>query len=253
MTNRYKLTLEYDGSGYSGWQKQPDAPTIQRALEQAVLQFCGEHCDVIGAGRTDAGVHATGQTAHVDLPKDYDPYKVMQGLNYHMLATAPCISVLNAEPVPDDFHARFSAIRRYYRYRIINRRARLAIDLGRAWQIGDVLNTEAMQEGAAHLIGHHDFTSFRDSECQAKSPIKTLDYLQITRAGEDIFITTHARSFLHHQVRNIVGTLVLVGKGHWQAGEVKTALEAKHRTAAGPTAPPDGLYLTKVEYPADLI
>ncbi len=246
---RFKLTIEYDGSNYAGWQKQSDQPTVQQALEEAVLQLCGEHCDVVGAGRTDAGVHATGQVAHVDLPKDYDSYRVMQGLNYHMLATAPAVCILDAQAVPDDFHARFSATRRYYRYRIVNRPARLAIDLGRAWQVsGEHLDEQAMQIAANHLLGHHDFSSFRDSKCQAKSPLKTLDNLTVTRSGEDIIITTHARSFLHHQVRNMVGTLVLVGKGRWEPDEVKKALEARDRIAAGPTCPPDGLYLTKVEY-----
>ena len=245
---RFKLTIEYDGSGYAGWQKQPDVPTIQQALEEAVERFCGTRCEVVGAGRTDAGVHATGQVAHVDLPKDYEPYKVMQGLNFHMMESAPSIAVLEAVAVPDDFHARFSATKRYYRYRITNRRARVAIDLGRAWQVGEPLDIAAMHEGAAHLIGHHDFTSFRDSECQAKSPKKTLESLEITQSGEDVTITTHARSFLHHQVRNMVGTLVLVGKGRWHPDEVKKALDAKDRAAAGPTAPPDGLYLTRVEY-----
>lgn len=245
---RFKLTIEYDGSGFCGWQKQPDAMSIQQRLEEAVAAFCGEAREVIGAGRTDAGVHATGQVAHVDLPRDYDPYKVMQGINYHMIASAPAISVLAAEPVTDEFHARFSATRRHYRYRITNRRARLAVDLGRSWQVAEPLNLSAMRAGAAHLIGNHDFTSFRDSECQAKSPVKTLDHFSITSHGEDIVITTHARSFLHHQVRNMVGTLVLVGKGRWHPDEVKTALEACDRTAAGPTAPPDGLYLTQVEY-----
>jgi tRNA pseudouridine38-40 synthase len=239
VTHRYKLTLEYDGSTYSGWQKQPDTPTIQHALEAAVIELCGEPCEVVGAGRTDAGVHALGQVAHVDLPKDYDPYKVMQGLNYHMLATAPAICVLDAVAVPEDFHARFSATKRYYRYRITNRRARLAVDFGRAWQIGEPLNIAAMRAGAAHLVGHHDFTSFRE---------KTLESLEITKFGEDVTITTHARSFLHHQVRNMVGTLVLVGKGRWQPDDIKTALAARNRASAGPTAPPDGLYLTKVDY-----
>lgn len=248
MTNRYKLTLEYDGSGYAGWQKQPDVPSIQGALEEAVAAFCGEACEVVGAGRTDAGVHATGQVAHVNLPKDFDAYKVMQGLNYHMVASNPAISVLNAEPVPEDFHARFSATRRYYRYRIVNRRSRLAIDLGRAWQVGEALDINAMREGAKFLLGSHDFTSFRDSECQAKSPVKTLDRLDIVQMEDDIIITTDARSFLHHQVRNMVGTLVLVGKGKWEPAQVKEALDARDRKAAGPTAPPDGLYLVRVEY-----
>ncbi len=245
---RFKLTIEYDGSNYAGWQKQPDQPSVQQALEEAVMQLCGEHCDVVGAGRTDSGVHATGQVAHVDLPKDYEPYKVMQGLNYHMLANAPAVAILDAQAVPDDFHARFSATKRYYRYRITNRRARVAIDLGRAWQVGEPLNLEAMRAGAAHLVGHHDFTSFRDSECQAKSPEKTLESLDISQTGEDVVITTHARSFLHHQVRNMVGTLVLVGKGRWHPDEIKKALEARNRAAAGPTCPPDGLYLTRVDY-----
>jgi tRNA pseudouridine38-40 synthase len=246
---RFKLTLEYDGSHYSGWQKQPDVPSIQQSLEEAVEQFCGEFCEVVGAGRTDAGVHATGQAAHVDLPKDYDAYKVMQGLNYHMIASAPGISVLDAEAVPDEFHARFSATRRYYRYRITNRPARLAIDLGRAWHVsGEQLDASAMQEAASLILGHHDFSSFRDSKCQAKSPMKTLDSLDVTRVGEDVFITSDARSFLHHQVRNMVGSLVMVGKGKWQPDDMKKALEARDRTAAGPTAPPDGLFLTRVDY-----
>lgn len=248
MTHRYKLTIEYDGSGFAGWQKQPDVPSVQQSLEEAVAKFCGELCEVVGAGRTDAGVHALGQVAHVDLPTEYDAYKVMQGLNFHMLESARAIAVLDAEPVSDEFHARFSAIRRHYRYRIVNRRARAAIESGLVWQVGEPLNVEAMQEGAAHLLGHHDFTSFRDSECQAKSPMKTLDRLDVTQDDEHITITTDARSFLHHQVRNIVGTLVLVGKGRWEPVQVKEALDARDRAAAGPTAPPDGLYLTKVEY-----
>jgi len=245
---RFKLTIEYDGSGYSGWQKQPDMPSVQEAIEQAVRELCGEYCNVVGAGRTDAGVHATGQVAHVDLPKDYEPYKVMQALNYHMLATAPGIAILDAEVAPDSFHARFSATKRYYRYRITNRRARAAIDLGRSWQVGEPLNISAMREAAKYLVGHHDFTSFRDSECQSKSPEKTLESLEINGEGENVTITTHARSFLHHQVRNMVGTLVLVGKGRWEPIQVKEALDAKDRAAAGPTCPPDGLYLTRVEY-----
>lgn len=245
---RFKLTIEYDGSSYSGWQKQTDRPSIQTALENAVEQFCGERCGVVGAGRTDAGVHATGQVAHVDLPKDYDPYKVMQGINYHMIISAPAVAVLHAEPVPDEFHARFKATQRFYRYRIINRRARLAVDLGRAWQVAEPLDVAAMREGANYLLGTHDFTSFRHSECQAKTPVKTLDRLDIVQMGEEIIITTDARSFLHHQVRNMVGTLALVGRGRWEPEQVKTALEAKDRASGGPTAPPDGLCLVGVSY-----
>lgn len=245
---RFKLTIEYDGTGYSGWQKQPDVPSIQQSLEEAVTAFCGEACDVVGSGRTDAGVHALGQVAHVDLPKDADPYRVMQGINYHMRELSPCIAVVDTEAVPDDFHARFSATRRYYRYRIVNRRARLAMELNRAWQIAEPLNEQTMQEAANHLLGQHDFTSFRDSQCQAKSPIKTLDTLTVRRFEDEIIITADARSFLHHQVRNMVGTLALVGKGKWEPIQVKEALHAKNRVAAGPTCPADGLYLIKIDY-----
>jgi tRNA pseudouridine38-40 synthase len=247
---RYKLTIEYDGTHYAGWQKQPDRPSIQESIEAALLKFCNEPVEVCGAGRTDAGVHATGQVAHIDLTKAYNPYNVMQGINFHLFGEreTSSIAIVKAEPTADDFHARFSATRRYYVYRIINRRARLALESGRAWQIGETLDVEAMQKAAKELLGHHDFTSFRDSECQAKSPVKTLDYLDIKRYGEEIRISTHARSFLHHQVRIIVGTLIQVGKGKWTVVDVKKALDAKDRAQAGPTAPPDGLYLIQVDY-----
>jgi tRNA pseudouridine38-40 synthase len=292
---RYKLTIEYDGTGYAGWQKQPDRPSIQQAIENALEKFCGGAVEVCGAGRTDAGVHATAQVAHIDLSKAWEPYKVMQGINFYLFnpdphpdplpkreresqavpspdinsitqeekkltapspfqgegrdeGLSPRIAITNAEQVPDDFHARFSATRRFYVYRIINRRARLGLDHGRAWQVPETLNVEAMQQAANHLLGHHDFTSFRDSECQAKSPMKTLGSLEIKRYGDEIRILTHARSFLHHQVRIMVGTLVQVGKGRWSEHDVKRALEAKNRSAAGPTAPPEGLYLVGVGY-----
>ncbi|MCE2926825.1 MAG: tRNA pseudouridine(38-40) synthase TruA [Rickettsiales bacterium] len=267
---RYKLTIEYNGSGFAGWQKQPDRPSIQETIETATQKFSGEKIEVVGAGRTDAGVHATGQVAHIDLAKHYEPYKVMQGINFYLFQnTIPSetegtfqpldssasthdninkIAITNAQIVADDFHARFSATRRFYVYRIINRRARLGLDNGRAWQVPESLDIEAMQQAANHLLGHHDFTSFRDSECQAKSPLKTLDSLEVRRYGDEIRILTHARSFLHHQVRIIVGTLVQVGKGRWTADDVKQALEAKDRSAAGPTAPPEGLYLVGVAY-----
>jgi len=251
---RFKLTLEYDGTHYAGWQKQPDRPSIQETIESAVTKFCGETVEVMGAGRTDAGVHATAQVAHLDLSKDWDPYKVMQGINFYLFGAdeeAPNISrisVIKAEKVADDFHARFSATRRYYTYRIVNRRARLGLDHGRAWQVVEPLNIDAMQEAANHLLGKHDFTSFRDSQCQAKSPVKTLDYLDIKRFGDEVRISTHARSFLHHQVRIMTGTLALVGKGKWPPADMKKALEAKNRSDAGPTAPPEGLYLVGVSY-----
>lgn len=254
---RYRLTIEYDGTGLNGWQKQPDRPSVQERIETALRKFCGEQVEVVGAGRTDAGVHASAQVAHIDLPNDVDPFKVMQGINYYLFVpegkeTADDadnrIAITRAETVPDDFHARFSAVRRHYLYRIINRRARLGLERGRAWHVVEELNIAAMQEAAKHLLGKHDFTSFRDSECQAKSPEKTLDHLQITHNGDQIWITTNARSFLHHQVRIMVGTLVQVGKGRWQPYDVLAALRARDRAKAGPTAPPEGLYLVKVDY-----
>ncbi len=252
---RYKLMIEYDGTGYAGWQKQPDRPSIQQALEDAVQKFCGQAVEVCGAGRTDAGVHAIAQVAHIDLPNATDCYKIMQGINFHLYPAAEQdlprhehISVILAENVADDFHARFSATRRHYLYRIINRRARLGLEAGRAWQVAETLDIKAMQEAADTLVGYHDFTSFRDSECQAKSPEKTLDSLKIKQIGSEVHIVTHARSFLHHQVRIMTGTLVQVGKGRWSAKDVEKALAAKDRAAAGPTAPPEGLYLVGVEY-----
>lgn len=246
---RYKLILEYDGSPYIGWQKQDGQKSVQGELEAALRKFCGERAEIVGAGRTDAGVHATAQIAHVDLAKPYDPFQIMQGTNFHLFAeSGNRISVLAAEQAADDFHARFSAKGRHYFYHIVGRRARLALDAGRAWQIVEPLDVEAMRQAAQYLVGNHDFTSFRDSMCQAKSPVKTLDTLDTRQNGENIVITASARSFLHHQVRIMVGTLVLVGKGKWRPDDVKRALDAKDRKAAGPTAPPDGLYLVGVDY-----
>lgn len=251
---RYKLTLEYDGKAYAGWQKQDHMPSIQQSIEEALFAFCGEPVEVHGAGRTDAGVHAAAQVAHIDLNCERDPYNIMQGINFYLFgghSETPNhnrIAITQVEKTGDDFHARFSAVRRHYVYRIINRRARLALEAGRAWHISEPLNEVAMNEAAQQLLGQHDFTSFRDTQCQAKSPLKTLDHMRVWRNGELILIETNARSFLHHQVRIMVGTLAMVGKGKWQPADVKTALEAKNRAAAGPTAPPDGLYLTKVDY-----
>ncbi len=258
---RYKLTIEYDGSAYCGWQRQIGQSSVQESLEIAAFKFGGVETEVIGAGRTDSGVHATAQVAHVDLPKPLSAFRVMQGINYYLFNpegnnpeettdTAPAnrIAVIGAEEVSEEFHARFSAKRRYYRYRIINRRARLGLEAGRAWHVVEELDTGIMQEAANLLLGHHDFTSFRDTACQAKSPVKTLEKLEITRNGEEIIVYTYARSFLHHQVRIMVGTLAMAGKGKWTPDDVKHALEARDRTQAGPTAPPDGLYLTGVDY-----
>ena len=243
---RYKLILEYDGAGFVGWQGQDNGPSVQAALEAAVLGFCGEAVTVQGAGRTDAGVHALGQVAHIDLAKPAEADTLRDALNAHLKPAA--VVVLAAEVVDDDFHARFSAVERAYRYRIVNRRARLALDRGRAWFVPQPLDAAAMHDAASALIGHHDFTSFRASQCQAKSPVKTLDALAVIRDGQELRIEVRARSFLHHQVRNMVGTLKLVGEGKWSRAEVARALEARDRSAAGPTAPAEGLYLVAVRY-----
>jgi len=243
---RFKLTIEYDGTPYVGWQRQDNGPSVQGALEAAVRGYCQVDALVQGAGRTDAGVHALGQVAHVDLPRNDPPDVVAKALNAHLRPDP--ISVLRAEEVNEDFHARFSATGRGYEYRILNRRAPPSLDVNRVWWIAAPLDTDAMHVAAQVLVGHHDFTTFRASECQAESPVKTLDELNVSRQGENIVITAKARSFLHHQVRNMVGTLRWVGDGKWNAGDVKRALEARDRSAGGPTAPADGLYLVNVRY-----
>jgi tRNA pseudouridine38-40 synthase len=243
---RYKLTVEYDGTGLVGWQRQPEGLSVQAALETAVARFCGEAVTVHGAGRTDAGVHALAQVAHVDLARAHPADTIRGALNYHLRPAS--ISVLAAEPVADDFHARISARERRYRYRILNRRPPPVLDRNRVWHVAPPLDLAAMQEGASNLVGRHDFSTFRDSLCQAKSPVKTLDALELNRCGDEIRIEARARSFLHHQVRNMVGTLKLVGLGRWQPGDVATALEARDRRAGGPTAPAAGLYLVDVRY-----
>jgi len=243
---RWKLTIEYDGGPFVGWQRQDNGPSVQAALEDAVRGFCGETREVAAAGRTDAGVHALGQVAHVDIEKPATGDKVRDALNYY-LREVP-VSVLLAEAVPDDFHARFSAVERRYLYRILARRAPPTVDRGRVWHVRHTVDAEAMHEAAQILVGRHDFTSFRATLCQAKSPVKSLDELRVTRVGEEVHLTARARSFLHHQVRNMTGTLVQVGLGRWTAADVRTALDARDRSAAGPTAPPDGLYLTGVGY-----
>jgi tRNA pseudouridine38-40 synthase len=243
---RYKLTIEYDGTGFVGWQVQAQGVSIQGLLQAAVEAFTGDRTEVRGAGRTDAGVHALGQVAHADLAKDWDTDTVRDALNAH-LRPHP-VAVLKAEKVADDFDARFSARRRHYAYRIVNRRADLALDRNRAWRVPRPLDARAMHEAAQRLVGKHDFTTFRSTECQAKSPIKTLDRLDVAREGEEIRCIVCARSFLHNQVRSMVGSLVHVGEGKWSADELSAALAARDRTACGQVAPPEGLYLVRVEY-----
>jgi len=244
---RYKLTIEYDGSPFAGWQIQAADLTVQGVLTAAIAAFSGERAMVQGAGRTDAGVHARGQVAHVDLARGWDTDTVRDALNAH-LRPHP-IAVLSAEKIGDDFNARTSAVKRHYLYRIVNRRADLALDLRRAWRVPRRLDTEAMQAAAQRLVGKHDFTTFRSTECQAKSPVKTLDALDVARDGDEVIVTTSARSFLHNQVRSMVGSLALVGDGKWSADDLSRALAARDRTACGPVAPPDGLYLMRVDYP----
>lgn len=243
---RWKLTIEYDGAPFSGWQRQDNGPSVQACVEQAILKLTGEAVTIAAAGRTDAGVHAFGQVAHADIVKVLAPDKMRDALNAH-LRPHP-IAVLEAVIAADDFHARFQAKARHYLYRIVNRRAPLTLDAGRAWQVQADLDAEAMHAAAQYLVGHHDFTTFRAAECQAKSPVKTLDVLRVARHGEEITISASARSFLHHQVRSMVGTLKQVGIGKWRPVEVREALEARDRSACGPVAPADGLYLVRVDY-----
>ena len=243
---RYKLLLEYDGSRFVGLQAQANGPSVQSTLETAITSFCGETVRIHAAGRTDAGVHALGMVVHVDLAMPRPIERIEGALNFYLRDQG--IAVLGAQQVSNDFHARFSAIRRTYLYRIINRRAPLTLDCGKAWHVVPPLDDEAMHMAAQRLVGHHDFTTFRHAQCQAQSPMKTLDHLVVERDGGEIFIHAAARSFLHHQVRSMVGTLRLVGEGKWTADDVTCALEARDRTACGPTAPPDGLYFVAADY-----
>lgn len=243
---RYKITIEYDGRPYAGWQRQADQPSVQEELEKAAAKLNGAPVTIQGAGRTDSGVHATGQVAHLDIQKDIPAEKVMDALNFHLKPNP--IAILKSEAVDEDFHARFSAKERFYLYRISNRRAPLALDAGFAWKVGAALDAEAMHAAAQALVGHHDFTTFRDSQCQADSPMKTLNAISVTRLGEEVHVRCRALSFLHRQVRSMVGSLVEVGRGKENTLWVRKILEAADRSACGPVAPPDGLHLTRVDY-----
>ncbi|HTQ14649.1 MAG TPA: tRNA pseudouridine(38-40) synthase TruA [Rhizomicrobium sp.] len=243
---RYRLTVEYDGAGFVGWQRQDNGPSVQGALEEAIFRLSSETVTVTSAGRTDAGVHAMGQVAHFDLDKSYAAEKVRDALNHYLRPAR--VAVLEAHEAAPDFHARFLATARHYLYRIVCRRAPLALDAGRAWHVVKDLDAEAMHQAAQALVGRHDFTTFRAAECQANSPIKTLDRLDVRRAGGEMHIEASARSFLHHQVRSMVGSLKLVGEGKWRPRDLADALAAKDRAACGPVAPPGGLYLVKVDY-----
>lgn len=250
---RYAFKIEYDGGPFAGWQRQADQPSVQGAIEAALAKLEPREHTIAAAGRTDAGVHATAQVAHADLEKDWAPFRLSEALNFH-LKPAP-VAILACAQVADDWHARFSATERRYLFRLAQRRAPMTHDRGLVWRVNNPLDAEAMREGAAHLIGHHDFTSFRSSICQAASPVKTLDEIRIEEIeiphGREFRFHLRARSFLHNQVRSIVGTLERVGAGAWAPVQVKEALEARDRAACGPVCPPDGLYLCGVGYPKD--
>lgn len=248
---RWKMTVEYDGGRYSGWQRQDGAgvTTIQQVIEDAIFGYCQQRLTAHVAGRTDAGVHALGQVFHVDLPeRDITPFELGKAINAHLFHARERVAVMRAEKVGDDFHARFSARSKLYTYRILRRSAPPTVDFGKVWHFRRDLDVAAMRAGAAHLLGIHDFTTFRDSQCQAKSPVKTLDRIELETVGDEIRVHVEGRSFLHHQVRNMVGTLTLVGDGKWQPDDIRTALEARDRAKGGPTAPPDGLYLVRIDY-----
>lgn len=250
---RYALLVEYHGAPFAGWQRQTSLPSVQGAIEAALAKLSPGPHTIAAAGRTDAGVHATGQVAHCDLPSDWDPFRLSEALNYHLKPDP--VAILDCALVADDWHARFDAVERQYLFRLISRRAPLTSEAGQMWRVNHDLDAQAMQAGADHLLGQHDFTTFRSSICQAKSPVKTLDALRIEvvpRAiGTEYRFHVRARSFLHNQVRSFVGTLERVGAGAWQPGDVARALAARDRAACGPVCPPQGLYLAGVRYPTD--
>ena len=246
---RYKVTLEYDGTDLIGWQENRQGPSVQSIMKDAIEKFCAVRTDVVAAGRTDAGVHAAAMVAHFDLPRDFDANTVMRAVNFYL--TDKPVSILSCEIVPDDFHARFDCIARHYKYVVLNRGAAPVLDKNRVWWVPRKLDIDAMRTAAAKLVGNHDFTSFRASECQAKSPIKTLDVAHVTRDGDKIIFEFSARSFLHHMVRNIVGTLVEIGLG--KPYDIDEIFAAKNRSAAGPTAPASGLYFIGADYSTDAV
>lgn len=247
MTTRFRLTVEFDGRSFMGWQRQSHGPSVQAALEAAAFAILGEPVSVHAAGRTDAGVHGLGMVAHVDVKKSMTPYRLMEALNARLRPNP--VAVLECEPVASDFHARFSCIARHYEYRIVNRRAPLTLGAGQVWRIARMLDSDAMQAAAQCLVGRHDFTTFRSAHCQADSPLRTLDRLDVMRDGDRITVHASARSFLHHQVRSMVGCLSMVGQGKWSGDDLQRALEAKDRAALGFNAPPDGLYFVRADYP----
>lgn len=248
---RFRMIVEYDGTAYVGWQRQDNGHSVQSALENAILSLSGETVVIRGAGRTDSGVHAMGQVIHADLSRAWVPYKLRNALNAHLAQAGEQVSIIDVQAAPDDFDARFSALRRHYLYRVINRPARLALEANRAWWVPKPLDHEAMHAAAQQLVGHHDFTTFRSAHCQAASPVRTLDRLDVTRRGDLIEIRASAQSFLHNQIRSFAGTLKLAGEGKMTPADVRAALEARDRAACGPVAPPEGLYFMRVDYPGD--
>jgi tRNA pseudouridine38-40 synthase len=244
---RWRLIIEYDGGPFMGWQRQDHGPSVQQALEEALYKMTGETAQFFAAGRTDAGVHALAMSAHADVMKSLTPTRLREGLN--ALVRPHPIAILDVSEVAEDWHARFSCIGRRYLYRILNRRAPPALDAGRVWHIAPSLDIEAMRDGARHLVGRHDFTTFRSAQCQSDSPVKTLDALDVAKVGEEIHVTAAARSFLHHQVRSMVGCLAMVGRGQWAPEDIAKALEARDRAALGFNAPPQGLYFVEAIYP----
>jgi tRNA pseudouridine38-40 synthase len=245
---RFRMTIEYDGSAYVGWQRQENGPSVQGAVEKAILSLTGETVSIRGAGRTDSGVHARGQVAHADLTRSWKPSTLRNALNAHLRQASEPVAIIDAAEVTPAFDARFSALRRHYLYRIISRPAPLALEAKRAWWVPKTLDHAAMHAAAQILVGHHDFTTFRSTHCQANSPMRTIDRLDVRREGDLVEIRATAQSFLHNQIRSFAGTLKLVGEGKWTPDDVRAALEARDRKACGPVAPPDGLYFMQVDY-----